>query len=543
MPSHCPHCYPVLRRFHFDSWIEAINQQLLARVFPPRARTQLPLLPRHFSILHWLYELLAFFRIARFCSSCPREEHAARSWLILEEARKRGITVEHLHILHRSTSEYRAHFGSRRYYFDCLPTRRLHDALDDKAYVKKTLYSKGFPVPTGDVFWRKTNAFEYGKQLGFPLVVKPVNGTRSQHVSAPVQTEEELGHAIAVAWTYSPRMVVERYLEGELYRVTVVDSRHVFVARRLFPHVIGDGHSTIAELIAIKNQDPRRGHTGMTHTTLHRIGVNPQLITILEAQGYPLESVPESGRRIVLAAKRSCGAGGDLLEETGLIHPKTAAMFRAAAKTFDVDLVGFDFIARDIRQTYDEQPCGIIEANSLPFIDFHVHPTEGQPQPIVPLLWESILADASVHLQKTDRPLPRAIALRQTALAIPVLLGRSLLNRLKLTSDERQPFRIGSIRQDLDLDRVIARLKCRGFELLPLAWYDRGQLMSMRRLLDRRFQCHVRVFEDREVRAHIEYAPEVRPLAHLFEHDFRHPDGALLEELEACFCAPDESVS
>lgn len=498
----------------------------------------MPRFHRFFSPVHWLHGGLEKLHIIRFQIDCPKEEHYPRSWIILEEARRRGLIVEHLHILGRPSTEYRVRFESRRFYFDILPTRKIHDQLDDKAFVKKQLKRAGFPVPDGRAFWSRRGGISYARGLGLPVVTKPTNGTRSQHVTAPVKTEEMLAEAIRRAARYGGRFIVEQYLPGELYRITVVNQNHVFAVHRLAPHVIGNGTATIRELIEQKNTDPRRGGTNAKHTTLHQMIVNTQTETILAEQGFTLDTIPPVSQWVTLYHKRSCGAGGDLIERTPELHPETKEMFRHAARLFGVDLVGFDFIAEDLTRSYRDQRCGIIEANSLPFIDFHVHPTHGAPQPIAEILWESVLADPRAQLLHPSQKLSRAGIVMNTLLLFWVPATRRALETFRLVRNNRQPFLIGKLKDEVTAERVITHLKYTGFDHTALAWQDHGQIASLRKLIDQERQCHIRIFNDGEVRGHIEYAPETRPIAHLLERHFVPLAAELLEPLLA-FIARD----
>lgn len=471
-------------------------------------------------------------RVIRFKTDCPQEEHYPRSWLVLEEARRRGLVVEHLHILGKPSTEYRVHFGSSRFYFDILPTRVLHDQLDDKAFVKKQLKRAGFPVPEGRVFWSRRRAKTYTLTLGVPVAIKPTNGTRSQHVTAPVDSREALNPALDRAASYGGRFIVEQYLPGELYRITVVNQAQVFATHRLAPHVVGNDLNTVAELIEQKNQDPRRGDTNAKHHTLHRIAINDATVRALEAQKLTLNAIPSAAQWVSLYHKRSCGAGGDLIERTPELHPETREMFRHAARVFGVDLVGFDFIAEDLAHSYREQRCGIIEANSLPFIDFHANATEGAPQPIAEVLWESVLADPRARLPQQTQKLSRAGAFMNTLLTLGVPAVRFALEKLRLVRNDRQPFLIGRLHGDATAERVITHLKYAGFDHTTLAWQDHGQIASLRKFIDPERQCHIRIFTDGEIRGHIEYAPETRPFAHLLEHHFVPIEETLLTPLQ-----------
>lgn len=83
----------------------------------------------------------------------------------------------------------------------------------------------------------------------------------------------------------------------------------------------------------------------------------------------------------------------------------------------------------------------------------------------------------------------------------------------------RQPYLIGHLAPGESAESVRVRLLTQGFELHPIAYPDPGQVLSMRRLHDTHpdQQFHLRVFEDGEVKGHLEYTPEDRPLAHMDE--------------------------
>ena len=96
--------------------------------------------------------------------------------------------------------------------------------------------------------------------------------------------------------------MVERYLAGKDYRILVVDKRVVAVAERVPAHVVGDGVSTVAELVEIANADPRRG---IGHEkVLTRIPLNERTLETLARQGLALDSVPDAGPARAAAADR-----------------------------------------------------------------------------------------------------------------------------------------------------------------------------------------------------------------------------------------------
>ncbi|MBI2552625.1 hypothetical protein HYW17_04995 [Candidatus Uhrbacteria bacterium] len=535
---YCPACYPNKIRSHAGIRLQAYLDILFQDFFSKKAVAQLPRFPKWFSAAHFWYKLMEMLGVVRFTAQFDRTEHWPRSWAIIAEARTRRISIESIKLLGRVSTYYRVKFGGKRYYFDAVASRFLNFHLDDKAWTKKRLLQAGFPASPGKVFWSAKHGRWFGKKLGFPLAVKPARGTHAYHVSAPVRTAEELARAINLAKQYDPRFIVERFLIGNLYRVTVINFNQVFVARREAPNVSGDGAHTVRELVKLKNTDPRRGETGQRDTTLHKIPLPPLNLPLkkgekegvttteiaLTAQGLTLDHVPAPGEKIILHSKPSIGSGGDIYEETPLLHPENREMFRRAARIFGTDLVGFDMIAEDLNRPYHEQNCGIIEANSIPMLDFHHYPTQGAPQNAAGALWDGIIADKRVRyvypLMLPQRSLWTRLLWHFLDVAVPLV--RDWVLRFAMTHKflRRQRFHVGWIKPEVAPETAVAHLKMIGFEVVRPEWIDQGEITGLRKLLDHEKQCHIRFFEDGEVRAHVEYAPEARPIAHLLEQGF-----------------------
>src|SRR5215813_7979719 len=105
----------------------------------------------------------------------------------------------------------------------------------------------------------ETQAVRAARRIGFPVVTKPYNGNRGRGISIRLTTEEEVAHGYNVAREHSRSVVVESFLEGEDHRLLVVNGELVAATRRTPGHVVGDGEHTVAQLIDMVNQDPRRG--------------------------------------------------------------------------------------------------------------------------------------------------------------------------------------------------------------------------------------------------------------------------------------------
>src|SRR5215813_6791557 len=179
--------------------------------------------------------------------------------------------------------------------------RTPHIAVElasDKEETNKILAGLGLPVPQQELVQSETQAVRAARRIGFPVVTKPYNGNHGRGISIRLTTEEEVAHGFHVAREHSRSVVVESFLEGEDHRLLVVNGELVAATRRTPGHVIGDGEHTVAQLIDMVNQDPRRG---VGHEkVLTRLELDPQAHKMLARAGLTASSVPERGRAVFL---------------------------------------------------------------------------------------------------------------------------------------------------------------------------------------------------------------------------------------------------
>lgn len=322
----------------------------------------------------------------------------ARAWCLAQAARERGIMI-------RAT---RGPFGFINYFEFDTPSRTLRfeglpieqpDAhrIDDKGAVKTALASAGFPVLPGRAFWfwQKRGARAFARAIGFPLVVKPTNGSYSRHVSTNISNETELERAVRHALRYGPSFLVERYLpDARVVRATVVGDDFLACAERIPANVVGDGTHTIRELIDKKNSHPLRGEITQHEAVLFKIVEDATTDALLAAEGYQKNSVPPRDAVVLLQRDPFVRLGADCREVTGVAHPENIALFKDIARHFETPLVGIDFICRDITASWKNQDCAILELNSLPCIEIHHYPSEGTPQNVAGAILDYALSRA-----------------------------------------------------------------------------------------------------------------------------------------------------
>jgi len=338
-------------------------------------------------------------RIISLNATFSKDEIPLRSFVFIEEARKNNLECFASKTPFGYSNTFFVRHNGKLHSFEGLPAAEHTNTtestkIDDKMYVKRKLEQNYLPTPEGRHFWffNAKKAFRYGIQLGFPLMVKPRNGSVSRHCTFNIQSEEELKSAIKKVFRLDPCVIIERFVSNTtLFRATVVDTQFVACAKRIPANVVGDGIQTIQSLIATKNKDHRRKKAPDKTTTLYHITYDHTSERLLKNHGLSLASVPKNGERILLQEKGIIDLGGDPVDATPSIHKDNLSLFQNVATLFNTKLVGIDFLAEDITRSWKEQRCALLELNSLPYIDVHHFPAEGLPQNVAKALVDMVM--------------------------------------------------------------------------------------------------------------------------------------------------------
>src|SRR5439155_532034 len=240
--------------------------------------------------------------------------------------------------------------------------------------------SAGLPVPRSDVVTTEEEAVAAAARLGFPCVVKPLDGNHGRGVHLDLRSEAAVRAAFpgALAESRSGDVVVESYVAGNDYRVLVIGGRLAAVAERVPASVTGDSEHTVRELVEIANADPRRG---IGHEkVLTRIRVDSAAEALVRDQGFELDAVPAAGTSIKFALTGNMSTGGTSIDRTMEAHPDNVEIAETAARVVGLDVAGIDFICPDIATPVRETGGAIVEVNAAPGFRMHTHPTEGEPQ-------------------------------------------------------------------------------------------------------------------------------------------------------------------
>jgi len=297
---------------------------------------------------------------------------------IVEEAVKRGIPVTRLG--HESLIQ----LGYGKY------QRRIQSTLTDatacitadiasnKLLTKQILTDYDIPVPVGDIAYTEESAVQLARKIGMPVVVKPYDGNQGKGVVLNIRNEEQLRQAFRTALNFSNAVMVEEYVAGNDYRILVVGDKVSAVSQRFAACVIGDGKSSIRQLVQKENRNPLRGEGH--EKPLTQLKIDDISMDLLRKQGFTEESVPAKGQTVYLRENGNLSTGGTAADRTDQIHPYNAQIAVQAAKAIGLDIAGIDITSPDISVPLYQNGGKVIEVNAAPGIRMHLYPSEGKPR-------------------------------------------------------------------------------------------------------------------------------------------------------------------
>ncbi|MGV1004750.1 MAG: cyanophycin synthetase [Candidatus Nanopelagicales bacterium] len=265
------------------------------------------------------------------------------------------------------------------------------DIASDKEITNQLLEAAGLPVPHATAVKSLRTALRAAHRIGWPVVIKPLDGNHGRGVGLNITSDTELEAAFdaAAAESRDGWLQVESHITGNDYRVLVVGGKVAAVAERVPAHVIGDGIRTIRQLVDDTNADPRRG---VGHEkVLTRIKVDDAAVALVAEQGFAMDDVPPRSAIIKFTLTGNMSTGGISIDRTFDAHPDNIDIAEEAARVVGLDVAGIDFITPDISQPVREIGGAICEVNAAPGFRMHTHPTQGEPQyvakPVMDLLF------------------------------------------------------------------------------------------------------------------------------------------------------------
>ena len=308
---------------------------------------------------------------------------------IVDEAAKRGIPYIRLNKHSLVQLGYGIHQKRIRATIASTTSNIAVDIACDKEETKNLLGAAEIPVPKGDVVRTEEGLKDAIDRIGYPAVIKPIDGNHGKGNTTNITTWEQALVAFAAAKEYGRSVIVEKYITGFDFRILVIDYKFICAALRTPASVIGDGKNSIQFLIDETNKDPRRGYGH--EKVLTQITIDQFTQKMLDEKGYSLETVPAKGELVLLKPTANLSTGGTSTDVTDEVHPANVVMCERIAKIIGLDICGIDIMATDLRSPVTENGGAILEVNAAPGFRMHIDPSIGLPrnvaEPVVDMLF------------------------------------------------------------------------------------------------------------------------------------------------------------
>ena len=304
----------------------------------------------------------------------------------------------------------------------------------DKEDTKYLLEQAEVAVPKGDIIRRESSLKDACSYVGYPLVIKPIDGNHGRGITVDIQNYDDAleGFKHAKNSSKSGAIIVEKFITGADYRLLVINNVLVAAAKRTPAHVIGDGKSSVETLIEEVNKDPRRGYGH--ENVLTKITINDLTKNIIKDAGYTLEYVLETGEMLILKDTANLSTGGTAEDVTDIVHPANVAMAERISKVIDLDICGIDIMSTDISKPLSDTGGAVLEVNAGPGFRMHLAPTEGLPR--------------NVAAPVIDKLFPPGATSRIPIVAITGTNGKTTTTRLIAHMAKMKGYKVGYTTSD-----------------------------------------------------------------------------------------------
>ena len=271
----------------------------------------------------------------------------------------------------------------------CKTSNIAVDIACNKEQTKKMLDDASIPVAKGDICYDEEDLKDTIDDIGYPIVIKPLDGNHGKGASINVTNWEDAVKGLKHAKEYSRRVIVEKFVTGFDFRVLVINNEVIAAAQRVPAHVNGNGKNTIQELIDITNEDPRRGYGH--ENVLTEITIDRTTERLIENAGYTLDSVLPEDETLYLKSTANLSTGGTSVDVTDLMHPENVFIAERISRVIGLDICGIDIMAPNLTQSLKENGGVILEVNAAPGFRMHLAPSEGLPRnvaaPVIDMLY------------------------------------------------------------------------------------------------------------------------------------------------------------
>jgi len=262
-------------------------------------------------------------------------------------------------------------------------------AISSNKYLsRKLLRAAGIPTPRTKAL-RNPTAWKQAlnSRLRFPLVVKPVTAAHGRGATMNIQRVSEVRAAVERAFAFMKksgggnRVLVEEFFTGDDIRLFVVGNTVASAVHRVPAYVVGDGTSTITQLVRTYNNE-WKSPIEFDYPQCP-IPFDAEIGRFLRYKNRRLSDVPTKNEHVQLRWNANVSTGGRARDITDDIHPHLKTLAVHAAQILQLPIAGIDMLVKDIHDPrIDHNRVVILEANAGAGIDIHELPAEGTGRPV-----------------------------------------------------------------------------------------------------------------------------------------------------------------
>lgn len=244
-----------------------------------------------------------------------------------------------------------------------------------KDFANKILKEAGLPLPKHFCTDNINEAKEFLKKVKFPIVIKPQAAQQGKMVYCDVNSKKDALQFFKKIKQKYTKVIFEEQIKGNDFRILIIGGKLVAAMQRIPPFIIGNGKSTILQLINKENKNPLR-----KAKKIYPIKIDEEVKRHLKQKRLSLKSILKKGEKLFLRRNANISTGGVGTDVTEIIHPKNVELAIKATKVIGLDICGVDLIIPNIKKPYYQVGGKIIEVNGGPDAAIHHFPISGKPR-------------------------------------------------------------------------------------------------------------------------------------------------------------------
>ena len=334
----------------------------------------------------------------------------------------------------------------------------------DKWSTNTMINRLGLPLPKWEVIESEKDIEKVWDEYQKPLVIKPTGLTGGKGVNVGIKTLEQAKKAYnkskrdvddKVRAPWQTKIMIQEQVQGEDYRLLVINGKLEIVTKRIPAFVIGNGKLSIEKLIEKENSDPRRNIQNPAHI-LKPIVIDEPLTDYLEEQKLSLSYVPKKEEKIYVRKVASMSQGGITEDFTDKVGKEIKIIVESIAQSVHAFTLGVDIMCLDISKPLTKDNGAILEINTMPESYLNFYPVLGKQRGYV--------ADTYLSTLLAENKCKKFVVVGQSRDDLPTLLRRRWMLKKEDTVGEiiEDRYYINGIQINEDLERwkAVEAIKC-----------------------------------------------------------------------------------